>query len=258
MSRFGMGALVVLVIALAAGDACAAPQEPEPVCTYTVLHNGPTWSAQWMRTPPDVLAMAWARDGAYGGAGRSSGTGLSSGGAAVAVASLSYWFRVTHHAVSDCLPVTFESDAVLKAAVSTSIRGSQQDYALASGFQAVGGIALPPVSMAVAATNAGSPVQNATVSVSFGLISFNLTIPGVSVIGDTVDMDRREVSTAGSRRIEEELITVNCWTKIKVVTNGPFGGTANAKVEYSSVEAATLSTCGVHNVQGFFTHEASE
>jgi hypothetical protein len=256
MSLFESRVLVALSVLVAAGLAPAAPQGTG--CTYTVTHNGPTWNAQAMRVSPDVIAMAWARDGAYGGTGRSSAKGFQTGGAAVAVASVTYWFRVTHNAVADCLPVEFESDATLSAGVSTSIHGDRQDYALATGFQAANGVALPPISMAVAATNAGTPVQNATVSVSFGFINFSLTIPGVSVTGDTVDLDRRTVSTGGKRRIEEELITINCWTKIKVVTNGPFGGVAAARVDHSSVQAATLSICGVHNVEGRVTHEASE
>src|SRR5436190_22985878 len=157
-----------------------------------------------MHPSADVLAMSWSRDGAYGGSGPSNARGFNSGGAAVAVSSVSYWFRVTHHAVQDCLPVEFESDAVLNAAVSTTIRGDRQDYALATGFQSAGGIALPAISLAVAATNSGTPVQNATVSVGFGGINFNLTIPGVSLTGDTVDVDTREVTTAGGERIGEE------------------------------------------------------
>ena len=76
--------------------------------------------------------------------------------------------------------------------------------------------------------------------------------------GDTVDVDTREVTTAGSKRIEEELITINCWSKIKVVTNGPFGGQSTANVVSSSVQASTLSWCHVHAVEGFFIHQASE
>lgn len=231
--------------------------EPEN-CNYSVLHNGPTWDSDSMIAPHGLVANAWARDGAYGGGGISTAYGLRPGGTAVAVSSVSFWFKVTHHAVPSCLPVKFESEAMLKAEVSTKIEGDADDYALATGFQAITGVALEPASLAVAATNAGAPVQQTTVGITFGTVGFTFTIPGVSVTTDTIDRDRKSVYTAGSKETEEEQITVNCWTKIKVVTSGPFGGLAIATVEHTEVTASTSSTCEIHATVGSFVHEASE
>lgn len=249
----------VLVLALVVLAGRAMPQEHESdTCSYSVLDNGPTWNGEGMRIPYDVIAMAWARNGAYGGLGRSTATGFHKGGAGVAVASVSYWFKVTHHPLEECVPVEFESDGALNAQVETTINGSHDDYALATGFQWIGGVALPATSMAVAATNSGSPVQNSTIGVAFGAVNFTLTIPGVSVTTDTVDHDRKTVTSAGRRQTEEEIITVNCWAKIKVVASGPFGGTASATVVTSSAEASTKSTCKIHSVTGTFAFKAVE
>ena len=46
-----------------------------------------------MGIPYDVIANAWARDGAYAGGGFSNGRGFHSGGAGVAVASVSFCSR---------------------------------------------------------------------------------------------------------------------------------------------------------------------
>jgi hypothetical protein len=252
MKRFRIpGAIVML---LAAG---AARGQEEP-CSYGLLHNGPTWDASSNVVSYDLVANAWARDGAYGGGGKSYGMAFHAGGAAVAVASVSFWFKVTHDAVHDCEPVKFESDATLSAEVSTKIHGDVDDYALATGFQAIGGVALRPATLAVAATNAGSPIQTTTFSVTFGGTGFTLTIPGVSVTTDTVDADRSTVRTWGTAKVEEEQITVNCWTKIKVVTNGPFGGYASASVEKTRVTASTTSTCAIHGQTGYYNHDCAE
>lgn len=256
MSRIGVCVLAVMAFAMA-GAAPAVGQEHE-ACRYSLLHNGPTWDSQTMRIPWDVVVNVWARDGAYGGGGLSTGTALRRGGAGVASAAVSYWFRLTHDAVPGCQPVQFDSSATLSADVSTSIDGDKSDYALATGFQAVSGHALQPVSLAVAATNAGSPVQGSTISVSVGNVGFSVSIPGVSVTTDTVDQDRNTVSTFGLKQVEVEQIAVHCWVKIKVVTNGPFGGLASASVEKTGAVAATTSTCHVHAQTGSFTHDVSE
>lgn len=252
--RRSMLAAAVLVTMAASQD----PKHGMGACSYSVTHNGPTWDANVMTVSYGVMANAWARDGAYGGGGASVAFGFSSGGAAVAVASTSFWFKVSHHAVAGCRPVKFDSDATLKAEVSTKIHGDTDDYALATGFQAIGGNALRNASVAVAATNAGSPVQQSTIGVTLGTVGFSLTIPGVSVTTDTVDTDRNSIYTSGAMVIEEEQITVHCWTKTKVVTNGPFGGFAHSSVDATAVTASTSSTCPIHGTTGYFAHEASE
>jgi hypothetical protein len=236
----------------------AAQEVNAEQCSYALVHNGPTWDAAYMRIPWDVIALAWARDGAYGGNGSSTATGFSTGGAGVAVASLTYWFRLTHSPLPECQPVQFDSEAKLEAEVSTKISGDSDDYALSAGFQAVTGNALQPASVAVAATNAGSPVQNSQLSISFGLVNFTVTIPGVSVTSDTVDSDHNSAFTWGTKKIEEELISFHCWTKTKVVTDGPFGGTARAIVESTRASGTTHSTCSVHQVSGDFTCDTTE
>ena len=227
MSRF-QGFCVSMAAALAMVNLARSQEEEK--CTYSMLHNGPTWDSNSMGIPYDVIANAWARDGAYAGGGFSNGRSFHSGGAGVAVASVSFWFKVTHHPVHACQPVQFESDATLKAEVSTKIHGDGDAYALATGFQAISGAALQAASLAVAATNSGSPVQSSTVSITFGSTAFTLTIPGVSLTSDTLDTDRNSVYTWGQKQIGQEQITVNCWTKIKVVTDGPFGGYASASI----------------------------
>lgn len=266
MTRFTTCWLQTAVAALACGigwsqvQGAPPPDEHEQpgACSYSLLHNGPTWDGDTMAIPYDVVANAWARDGAYGGSGRSRAMGFHAGGAGVAVASASYWFKVSHHALPTCSPVKFESDATLDAAASTQIHGDEDDYALATGFQAISGDALRPATLAVAATNGGSPVQQTTVSVAFGAVGFTLTIPGVSVTTDTIDRDRRTAVSWGSKQIEEERIAIHCWTKIKVVTNGPFGGTAWAEIEQTSVSASTQSACPVHQESGSHAHYATE
>jgi hypothetical protein len=251
---------VVSMIAACMFGNGAFSQSPDPgdQCTYSVTTNGPTWGKDSMLRSTDVVANAWARDGAYGGNGHSRAEALAPGGAAVAVASVAYWFKVTHHAEATCNPVKFESEAKITADVGTSITGDSDDYALAAGFQAVTGYALHPATMAVAATNAGSPVQDSTVAITIGPVGFTLTIPGVSVTADTIDRDAKTTFTSGTATIEEEQITVNCWTKIKVVTDGPFGGVAHASVNTTEVSAKTTSTCKVHDETGTFVHEVSE
>src|SRR5262245_5537946 len=125
MTRFGF--LCVLAIAALSSAGPIFSQEHDD-CTYSLLTNGPTWDSDEMRIPDDVLATAWARDGADGGSGRSTGTGFHSGGARVAVAAVSYWFQVTHHPLPSCEAVTFDSQAKLEAEVSTSIEGAHDDY----------------------------------------------------------------------------------------------------------------------------------
>lgn len=257
MTRFEVVCLLaVALLFLTVPASCQGEHENE--CSYSVLTNGPTWDSDWMRIPYDVAAAAWTRDGAYGGSGLSNGTGTHAGGTGVAVASVSYWFKVTHHALANCDAVTFDSQAKLDAEVSTRIEGAHDDYALATGFQAASGNALQATTLAVAATNAGSPVQNATISVVFGVVNFTLTIPGVSVTSDTRDKNRNSAFTWGSKKTEEELITVHAWTKIKVVSNGPFGGMAKASVDSTHASAKTTSTCSVHSQTGAFEYDASE
>lgn len=256
MTRFEVScAVAIALVTLAVPVRCQGEHEE---CSYSLLTNGPTWDSDFMRIPYDVAAAAWARDGAYGGSGYSIGTGLHAGGTGVAVASVSYWFKVTHHALANCEAVTFDSQAKLEAEVSTNIDGAHDDYALAAGFQAAVGNALQPTTLAVAATNAGAPVQNATISVAFGVVNFTLTIPGVSVTSDTRDKNRNSAFTWGSKKIEEELITVHAWTKIKVVSNGPFGGMAKASVDTTHANASTTSTCPVHAETGAFEFDVSE
>jgi hypothetical protein len=259
MSRFKILCVLIMSSAMLVRIAPSQQDEREhESCSYSLLHNGPTWDADSMAVPYDVAANAWARDGAYGGSGRSFGMGLHGGGAGVGVAAVSYWFKVTHFAVESCVPVKFESTAMLRAEVATDIHGDSEDYALATGFQSISGNALRPASLAVAATNAGFPVQESTVAVSFGAVGFTLTIPGVSVTTDTLDRDRNTIYTWGAQKIEEEQITVHCWTKVKVVTNGPFGGTATASVDYTHVNASTVSTCAIHQQTGSYVHDVSE
>jgi hypothetical protein len=254
MKIFSVG---LLIAAASSSDALRAQQTPEK-CSYSITSNGPTWDSSFTVIPYDVVATAWARDGAYGGSGRSKARGFSSGGAAVAVASTTFWFKVTHEPLPECVPVQFSSDATLRAEVETKIHGDSSDYALATGFQAISGNALHAGTLAVAATNAGSPVQQSTISISFGTVGFTLTIPGVSVTTDNVDQDRNTIYTWGTKQVEEEQITTHCWTKIKVVTDGPFGGTAWADVVYTRVNAKTESTCSIHQETGTYTHEATE
>jgi hypothetical protein len=225
----------------------------EESCTYTLQTNGPVWDRAQMRIPWDVSAVAWAHDGAYGGGGLSKGEGLHSGGAGVAVAQTTLWFRLTHNADPTCVPVAFDSQALLSANVSTRIKGDSDDYALAAGFQAVTGLALQAASVAVAATNAGSPVQGSVLSLSFGLVNFSMTLPGVSVTADTVDSDSNSTFTFGQKKIEEEIIALHCWTKTKVVTDGPFGGIAWSSVNSTSASASTTSTCAKHQVTGSYS-----
>jgi hypothetical protein len=223
-----------------------------------VQSSGATWDRDGMVLSNGVSAVAWARDGAYNGGGLSSAAGFSFGGAAVAVAQTTYWFRVTHNPIPGCRPVSFDSEARLEADVSTKITGDSDDYALSAGFQAVTGLAFSPASVVVAATNAGSPVENAMLSLSFGIVSFNMTIPGVSVTADTVDADRNSTFTAGAKKLEEELITLHCWTKTKVVTDGPFGGVARSSVNATMASASTTSSCPVHSVTGSFSRSTTE
>lgn len=257
MLRTRMYAGFVIALCTLAGS-LVAQGHPGEGCTYNVLHNGPTWDADSMRIPHTVMAAAFARDGVYGGGGFSNGMGLKSGGAGVAVASVVYWFKVSHVALPTCKPVEFDSEADLGAEVSTQIHGDSDDYGLATGFQAISGIALAPASLAVAATNAGSPVSQSTLSVNFGVVGFSITIPGVSVTSDTVDRDRNSLRTSGKLKVEEEEIMVRCWTKTKIVTNGPFGGFASASIDSTHVRATTTSKCEVHGTTGFFDHDASE
>jgi hypothetical protein len=263
MSKFQIRPLLVAAAFLLSSP-IAWPQDPETSadpgesCAYTLQSSGATWDIHGMRIPYDVSAIAWARDGAYGGTGLSTAEGLHSGGAAVAVAQTTYWFRLTHNPIPSCQPVSFDSEARLEADVSTKISGDSDDYALSAGFQAVTSQVFSAVSVAVAATNAGSPVQNAVLSLSFGLVNFTMTIPGVSVTADTVDEDRNSAFNAGSKKTEEELISLHCWTKTKVVSDGPFGGVAKSSVNSTSASASTTSSCTVHNVTGSFSRTTTE
>jgi hypothetical protein len=255
MSKFEVLCVVIAALLLAGG---ASGQHPKKSCTYSLLTNGPTWNSDVMRVPYDVAAVAWARDGAYGGSGYSIANGFSTGGAGVAVAAVSYWFKLTHNPLPDCPAVTFVSDAKLEAEVSTKIGGDIDDYALMTGFQAASGNALLPTSLAVAATNAGQVVQSSTISVVFGMVNFTLTIPGVSVTTNTVDRDRNTSISWGSKKIEEEIITLHAWTKVRVVADGPFGGLAQASVDRTLAAASTTSSCQLHSETGFFSFDVSE
>jgi hypothetical protein len=256
MSKSRIFGLVAVAWVMFGGPAAA--QEHPDGCRYTVTHNGPTWDGNTMVVPYDAIANAWARDGAYGGGGRSIAYGLRSGGGVVAVAAVAYWFRVTHIALPSCRPVEFSSDAELRAEVHTTIHGDADDYALSTGFQTVSGLALSPATLAVAATNAGSPVSSSTLAINFGLVGFTITIPGVSVTNDTSDRDRNTIRTSGTQKTEFEEVLIHCWTKTKVVTNGPFGGYATSTVETTGATASTASKCEIHEVAESFKHDVTE